>query len=74
MPATITPTAADGGWGAVHATGSDVTRFGVGDDVYYAGDITRPGSNAQFHGVDERVPVDSLLFGTRVLDRFLRTC
>jgi acetylornithine deacetylase/succinyl-diaminopimelate desuccinylase-like protein len=27
-----------------------------------------------FHGVDERVPVDSLLFGTRVLDRFLRTC
>ena len=29
---------------------------------------------ALFHGVDERVPVDSLLFGTRVLDRFLRTC
>jgi acetylornithine deacetylase/succinyl-diaminopimelate desuccinylase-like protein len=27
-----------------------------------------------FHGIDERVPVDSLLFGTRVLDRFLRTC
>jgi acetylornithine deacetylase/succinyl-diaminopimelate desuccinylase-like protein len=27
-----------------------------------------------FHGVDERVPVDALLFGTRVLDRFLRTC
>jgi acetylornithine deacetylase/succinyl-diaminopimelate desuccinylase-like protein len=27
-----------------------------------------------FHGVDERVPVDSLLFGARVLDRFLRTC
>ena len=27
-----------------------------------------------FHGVDERVPVDSLRFGTRVLDRFLRTC
>jgi acetylornithine deacetylase/succinyl-diaminopimelate desuccinylase-like protein len=29
---------------------------------------------ALFHGVDERVPVDALLFGTRVLDRFLRTC
>jgi acetylornithine deacetylase/succinyl-diaminopimelate desuccinylase-like protein len=29
---------------------------------------------ALFHGVDERVPVDSLLFGTRVLDRLLRTC
>jgi len=28
---------------------------------------------ALFHGVDERVPVDALEFGTRVLDRFLRT-
>jgi acetylornithine deacetylase/succinyl-diaminopimelate desuccinylase-like protein len=27
-----------------------------------------------FHGVDERVPVDALEFGRRVLDRFLRTC
>ncbi|TAK69638.1 MAG: M20/M25/M40 family metallo-hydrolase [Actinomycetota bacterium] len=27
-----------------------------------------------FHGVDERVPVDGLRFGTRVLDRFLRAC
>ncbi|MDT7670561.1 MAG: hypothetical protein QOC74_3344, partial [Pseudonocardiales bacterium] len=25
-------------------------------------------------GVDERVPVESLRFGARVLDRFLRTC
>jgi acetylornithine deacetylase/succinyl-diaminopimelate desuccinylase-like protein len=29
--------------------------------------------SALFHGVDERVPVDALRFGTRVLDRFLRT-
>jgi acetylornithine deacetylase/succinyl-diaminopimelate desuccinylase-like protein len=29
---------------------------------------------ALFHGVDERVPVDAIKFGTRVLDRFLRTC
>ena len=29
---------------------------------------------ALFHGVDERVPIDALAFGTRVLDRFLRTC
>ncbi|GAA4847693.1 M20/M25/M40 family metallo-hydrolase [Saccharopolyspora rosea] len=29
---------------------------------------------ALFHGVDERVPVDALRFGTRVLDRFLRDC
>lgn len=27
-----------------------------------------------FHGVDERVPVDALAFGTRVLDRFLDCC
>ena len=29
---------------------------------------------ALFHGVDERVPLDALQFGTRVLDRFLRAC
>ncbi|MFJ9157649.1 M20/M25/M40 family metallo-hydrolase [Streptomyces griseoviridis] len=28
---------------------------------------------AMFHGVDERVPVDALHFGVRVLDRFLRS-
>jgi acetylornithine deacetylase/succinyl-diaminopimelate desuccinylase-like protein len=27
-----------------------------------------------FHGIDERVPVDGLQFGARVLDRFLRSC
>jgi len=30
--------------------------------------------SAVFHGVDERVPVDGLAFGVRVLDRFLRIC
>jgi acetylornithine deacetylase/succinyl-diaminopimelate desuccinylase-like protein len=29
---------------------------------------------ALFHGVDERVPVEAIQFGTRVLDRFLRSC
>ncbi len=29
---------------------------------------------ALFHGVDERVPIDGLTFGARVLDRFLRSC
>lgn len=29
---------------------------------------------AMFHGVDERVPVDALRFGVRVLDRFLDEC
>jgi acetylornithine deacetylase/succinyl-diaminopimelate desuccinylase-like protein len=27
-----------------------------------------------FHGIDERVPVDALQFGARVLDRFLQSC
>jgi acetylornithine deacetylase/succinyl-diaminopimelate desuccinylase-like protein len=29
---------------------------------------------ALFHGIDERVPVDGLQFGVRVLDRFLASC
>jgi NADPH:quinone reductase len=46
------------GWdasGVVQATGSDVTLFKVGDPVYYAGDLTRSGSYAQFQLVDERI-------------------
>ena len=27
-----------------------------------------------FHGIDERVPVEGLQFGVRVLDRFLAAC
>ena len=46
------------GWdaaGVVEAVGSDVKRFKSGDEVYYAGDIKRPGSNSEFHLVDERI-------------------
>ena len=46
------------GWdaaGVVVATGPDATRFKPGDEVFYAGSITRPGSNAEFHLVDERI-------------------
>jgi NADPH2:quinone reductase len=41
--------------GVVEAVGEAVTNFRVGDAVYYAGDITRAGSNAQFQLVDERI-------------------
>ncbi|MFP3542268.1 zinc-binding alcohol dehydrogenase family protein [Rhizobium sp. SIMBA_035] len=46
------------GWdaaGIVKAVGPDVTLFQPGDEVFYAGSITRPGSNAEFHLVDERI-------------------
>ncbi|MCH9670994.1 MAG: zinc-binding alcohol dehydrogenase family protein, partial [Gammaproteobacteria bacterium] len=35
--------------------GSAATRFKPGDEVFYAGDFTRPGTNAEFHVVDERL-------------------
>ena len=41
--------------GTVEAIGDAVTLFKVGDPVYYAGDITRPGSNADYQLVDERI-------------------
>ncbi|SEM80831.1 zinc-binding alcohol dehydrogenase family protein [Luteibacter sp. UNCMF331Sha3.1] len=41
--------------GTVAAVGSDVTLFKAGDEVYYAGSIVRPGSNAEFQLVDERI-------------------
>jgi len=41
--------------GVVIAVGPEVTAFEVGDEVYYAGDVTRPGCNAQQQLVDERL-------------------
>ncbi|KAF2507024.1 zinc-binding alcohol dehydrogenase family protein [Flavobacterium zhairuonense] len=46
------------GWdavGIVQAVGEKVTLFEVGDPVYYAGDITKQGSNAEFQLIDERI-------------------
>ena len=44
------------GSGIVKALGDQVdkTRFAVGDEVFWAGSITRPGSFAQFEAVDAR--------------------
>src|SRR4051794_24740504 len=41
--------------GVVAAVGPDVTLFKPGDDVWYAGSIVRPGTNSEFHLVDERI-------------------
>ncbi len=41
--------------GTVVATGSDARLFKPGDAVFYAGSIMRPGTNSQFHAVDERI-------------------
>jgi NADPH2:quinone reductase len=41
--------------GVVVATGPDATLFKPGDAVFYAGDITRSGTNAEYHLVDERI-------------------
>ena len=54
---------ADGDWkvlgwdaaGIVQEVGPDVTQFAVGDEVYYAGSLIRPGTNAEFHLVDARI-------------------
>ncbi|MBU2892493.1 zinc-binding alcohol dehydrogenase family protein [Colwellia sp. D2M02] len=46
------------GWdgvGTVKSVGEEVSLFNVGDRVFYAGDLTRDGSNAQYQLVDERI-------------------
>ncbi len=46
------------GWdavGEVVSVGDQTELFKVGDQVWYAGDITRSGSNAEFQLVDERI-------------------
>lgn len=59
--ATATPEAGQHkvlGWdavGEVIATGTQAKLFNVGDQVWYAGDITRSGCNAEYHLVDERI-------------------
>jgi len=46
------------GWdvaGVVEQVGPDCELFRPGDEVYYAGSITRPGGNSEYHLVDERI-------------------
>ena len=41
--------------GTVEALGSAVTDFALGDEVFYAGSIDRPGTYAEYHAVDARI-------------------
>jgi NADPH2:quinone reductase len=41
--------------GTIAATGPACTLFKAGDKVWYAGSIARPGTDAEFHLVDERI-------------------
>ncbi|MDP3849236.1 MAG: zinc-binding alcohol dehydrogenase family protein [Luteolibacter sp.] len=46
------------GWdaaGSVETVGAEVVGFSPGDEVFYAGDLTRPGCNAEFQAVDSRL-------------------
>lgn len=46
------------GWdvaGIVEQVGAECTLFSPGDEVFYAGSISRPGGNSEFHLVDERI-------------------
>ncbi|HEX3827877.1 MAG TPA: M20/M25/M40 family metallo-hydrolase [Sporichthyaceae bacterium] len=68
--ARVIPYALSGGTDAKSFSRLGIRSFGFSPlrlpaDLDFAG---------MFHGVDERVPIDALEFGVRVLDRFLATC
>ncbi|MCX8564349.1 zinc-binding alcohol dehydrogenase family protein [Mycolicibacterium mucogenicum] len=41
--------------GVIEAVGPEVSTLAIGDEVWYAGDVSRQGTNAEFHAVDERI-------------------
>ena len=46
------------GWdvsGIVEEVGPECQLFKPGDEIFYAGSVTRPGGNSEFHLVDERI-------------------
>jgi acetylornithine deacetylase/succinyl-diaminopimelate desuccinylase-like protein len=65
--ALVAPFLMSGGTDAKHFTKLGMRSFGF-TPLRLPADLD---FTALFHGVDERVPVDALQFGARVLDRFL---
>src|SRR5216683_1307123 len=68
--ATVTPYCLSGGTDAKSFSRLGIRCFGFAP-LQLPADLDFSG---MFHGVDERVPVDGLRFGVRVLDRFLDHC
>jgi acetylornithine deacetylase/succinyl-diaminopimelate desuccinylase-like protein len=68
--AAVLPYTLSGGTDNKSLSRLGVTGYGFAP-LRLPGDLDFAG---MFHGVDERVPIDALRFGTRVLDRLLATC
>lgn len=68
--APVLPYSLMGGTDNKHLASLGITGYGFAP-LQLPPDLDFP---ALFHGIDERIPVESLEFGTRVLERFLRDC
>ena len=68
--APVLPYSLMGGTDNKHLAAIGITGYGFAP-LQLPPDLDFP---SLFHGIDERIPVDSLHFGTRVLERFLRDC
>ncbi len=68
--APVLPYALSGGTDNKHLSAIGITGYGFAP-LQLPPELDFP---ALFHGVDERVPIESLEFGVRVMERFLRAC
>jgi acetylornithine deacetylase/succinyl-diaminopimelate desuccinylase-like protein len=68
--APVLPYALSGGTDNKHLSSIGITGYGFAP-LQLPPELDFP---ALFHGVDERVPIASLEFGVRVMERFLRSC
>ncbi len=67
---TVLPYCLSGGTDNKHLADLGITGYGFAP-LRLPAELDFSG---MFHGIDERVPIDSLTFGTRVLRRFVETC